>query len=411
MAATAESTQELTGTPLERVARIADAIREGGEKAQELRHAPQEAIDAMVDQGLFRFTIPRELGGENASVWETIEVIEAVSAIDGSIGWNLMLGSEINAMAAGGMDPDLAKEVYVDNPRVIMCGGGGPGSVPAKAVEQDDGGYLVSGQSTFISGCHGAEWCFMPAPVFKGDEMKLQDNGMPVFKMWILNKADFEILDTWDMAGLRGSGSHDVKAENIYVSPKWAAADLVSLPAHYENPVYRIPVPLRLAYNKAACALGVAKGALECFTEIAQNKVPLLSTSTLMNRPIAQHRMGESVAKYRAARAYLKEAMDAVEDELRGNDQLPGPETTQNARLACVYAANACMEVVDVIHNTAGTSGAKMASPLERKLRDSHGCASHRWVSHPLYGDLGAILLGNEPAPEFAGGDGMPMPK
>ena len=65
---------------------------------------------------------------------------------------------------------------------------------------------------------------------------------------------------------------------------------------------------------------------------------------------------------------------------------------TQNARLACVYVANACMEVVDVIHNTAGTSGAKMASPLERKLRDSHGCASHRWVSHPLYGDLGAIL-------------------
>ena len=87
MAATAESTQALAGTPLERIATIADAIREGGDKAQELRHAPQEAIDAMVDQGLFRFTIPRELGGENASVWETIEVIEAVSAIDGSIGW------------------------------------------------------------------------------------------------------------------------------------------------------------------------------------------------------------------------------------------------------------------------------------------------------------------------------------
>ena len=121
--------------------------------------------------------------------------------------------------------------------------------------------------------------------------------------------------------------------------------------------------------------------------------------------------MGEATAKYRAARAYLKEAMDAVEDELTGNDNLPGPETTQNARLACVFAANACMEVVDVIHNTAGTSGARMASPLERKLRDARGCASHRWVAHPLYGDLGAILLGHEPAPEFAGGDGPPLPR
>ena len=68
------------------------------------------------------------------------------------------------------------------------------------------------------------------------------------------------------------------------------------------------------------------------------------------------------------------------------------------------------MRVVDTLHNTAGTSGMRMFSPLERKLRDAHGCASHRWVSHPLYQDLGAIHLGNEPAPEFAGTLAGPMP-
>ena len=78
-------------------------------------------------------------------------------------------------------------------------------------------------------------------------------------------------------------------------------------------------------------------------------------------------------------------------------------ETTKIARLACVHATNVCMHAVDLLHNTAGTSGMRMDSPLERKLRDAHGCANHRWVSHPLYSDLGRIFLGFEPSPEMAG--------
>ena len=181
------------------------------------------------------------------------------------------------------------------------------------------------------------------------------------------------------------------------------------LPALYDNPVFRIPVPLRLAYNKSAVALGVAKGALECFVELADKKVPLLSVAPLRERPIAQYRMGEAQAKYRAARAYLLEAMDEVEDELRRGAAAPSAQLTQNARLACTHAATASMEVVDSIHNTAGTSAMRMTSPLERKLRDAHGCATHRWVSHSLFADLGRILLGGEPSPEFSG-TGMPMP-
>ena len=85
----------------------------------------------------------------------------------------------------------------------------------------------------------------------------------------------------------------------------------------------------------------------------------------------------------------------------------PSPGATQNARLACVHGANVCMSVVDTLHNTAGTSGMRMASPLERKLRDAHACATHRWVAHPLFEDLGKILLGFEATAEFAGTQSM----
>jgi indole-3-acetate monooxygenase len=388
---------------LDRVQLLREEILAGGDEAQRLRRLPDWLVGRLVDEGFFRFTLPAALGGEDASSMQTVGILEAMAAIDASVAWNVMLGSEINAMAAGGMDPDLAREVYLKNPRVIMCGGGGPGSTVPRAERQEDGGVRVWGQTTFISGCHNADWCFMGAPLMRGDDPETDEAGRPRYKLWFLPRSEWEILDTWDVAGLRGSGSHDVRTEGGYVEPKYVDVDLVSLPAHYPNPVFRIPVPLRLSYNKAAIALGVAKGALETFADLAQSKIPMLSSSTLRHRPIAQYRMGECTAQYRAVRALVMDAMTAVEDELRAGAPGPSGRTTQDARLACVHAASVCMQVVDTLHNLAGTSAMRMHSPLERKLRDAHGCASHRWVAHPLYQDLGAILLGHEAPEEFAG--------
>lgn len=393
---------------LERVHALEDVIRRGGDEAQELRRCPSFVIDELIDAGLFRFTIPRELGGEDASVGQTIEALEAISAIDASVGWNVMLGSEINAMAAGGMPKELAEEVYLGDPRVIMCGGGGPGTTPSRAVAQPDGTYQVWGHTTFISGCHNATWCFMVAPVFDGDEMRMA-NGAPTVKLWMLHRDQWEILDTWDVAGLRGSGSHDVVTEGGIVHERFADIDLVTMPPLYENPVYRIPVPLRLAYNKAAVAIGVARGALDEFAVLANSKTPMLSSTPLRDRPVAQYRMGEGEANLRAARAFLFEAMGEVEAELWAGRDAPSAERTQIARLACTHAANASMQVVDSIHNAAGTSAMRMDSPFERKLRDAHGCATHRWVAHPLYAELGRIFLGHDAPAEFTG-TGGPAP-
>ena len=405
MATVIETASTLDGTPLERVARLKDAIVKAGDEAQELRRLPDDIVETLIDEGMFRFTLPPELGGENATSLETIEILEDMAAIDASVAWNVMLGSEINAMAAGGMPKELAKEVYVDNPRVVMCGGGGPGSAMSYAIEQPDGSYHVTGETTFISGCHNSTWCFMGAPIIDDGQPRME-NGMPIIKMFFLHRSQWEILDTWNVAGLRGSGSHNVKAEAAVVEPKWLPVELMTTPALYDNPVFRMPVPLRLSYNKVAIALGVAKGALEAFVDVANNKVPMMSASKLKDRPIAKYRMAETSAKYRAARAFVFETMGAIEDELNGGAEMPGPATTIDARLACTYAAQACMELVDVIHGSCGTSASYMANPLERKLRDAHGAASHRWVAHPLYENLGGILFGDEPDAEFSGAGG-----
>ena len=102
-----------------RLARI-EALREpilaGGDAAQRLRRLPDDLVQTLVAEGFFRFALPRELGGEDASSMQTIDVLEALAAIDASVAWNVMLGSEINAMAAGGMARELAEEVYLAIP-------------------------------------------------------------------------------------------------------------------------------------------------------------------------------------------------------------------------------------------------------------------------------------------------------
>ncbi len=387
---------------LERVESLRDVIVDGGNRAQSLRRLPDDTVDTLIEQGFFRFALPLELGGENASVLETITVLEAMSAIDASVGWNVMIGSEINAMAAGGMPPALAREVYIDNPRVIMCGGGGPGSAIPRAEPQGDGSFRVWAQTSFMSGCNQAEWCFQMAPIIENGEPKMKPDGTPFAKMWFIHRSEWEIIDTWNMAGLRGSGSHDIKSDGALVPEKFADVDLI-MPARYDNPAFRIPVALRLSYNKVAIALGIARGALNAFSDLAQNKIPLMSTGKLRERPVAQHRMGEAEGMVRSSRAFVMEAMGDVVRELEAGAEKPGPETTKIARLACTHATNVCMQAVDLIHNTAGTTAMRMDSPLERKLRDAHGCATHRWVSHSLYPDLGRIFLGFEPSPEMAG--------
>ena len=103
-------------------------------------------------------------------------------------------------------------EIFVDDPRVVMCGGGGTGSIPATAVRQPDGGFRVTGESTFISGCWNSEWCFMPAPeVEEGQDIRHAD--FSTMRMRFMHRSEWEIVETWDVAGIRGSGSDNVRAE------------------------------------------------------------------------------------------------------------------------------------------------------------------------------------------------------
>ena len=125
-----EQQNKLSQTPiLKRIAAMKDSLKAAGDEAQELRHLPAWASKEMADQGLYRFALPPELGGENLTARQQIEVIEAAAAIDGSIGWCTQISSEINALVIRRMEPDLATKIF-DDWDVLICSGHGPANGP-----------------------------------------------------------------------------------------------------------------------------------------------------------------------------------------------------------------------------------------------------------------------------------------
>jgi alkylation response protein AidB-like acyl-CoA dehydrogenase len=216
---------------------------------------------------------------------------------------------------------------------------------------------------------------------------------------FLVPRGEFEILDTWNTSGMRGSGSHDIRTSNVFVPDKLVGSYRQPLPP-YNNTTYRNAT--QVDYNKAAVALGVARGMIDAFIELANEKAPWQSSGTLLrNIPEVQYRLGEAEATLQAARAWLLQTQEEFAADLgplppEGN-ALPSWEALRKARLACVHAAQTARVVADNVHNLSGTTGNRMDSPLERRLRDAHQAAAHGLITYRHYRNLGGSYMGVEP--------------
>ena len=397
-AAIIERRDAIAKTPmLDRIAAMKDRLRAAGDEAQQLRHLPAWASKEMAAQGLYRYALPLELGGENLRAREQIEIIEAVSAIDGSVGWCTQISSEINALVIRRMDPALAHHIF-DDWDALVCSGHGPanGPSPGRKARREGAGWRINYQGSFASGCHNANWNYLMGAMTVDEA-----TGQPAQASFMFPRGEFEIIDTWDTAGMRGSGSHDVRMTDRYVPTEYLLPFRSLAPCEiWENPTYRNPT--HAIYNKAAVALGVCRGAIDSFIELAQTKTPWGSGSMLKDQAQVQYRIGEAQATLLAARTFVLDTQDKLEAHLgplpaNGGRLAPEWQYFWPALLACAHAAQSCRKVVGMINNTAGTTGSRMDSPLERQLRDAHQAANHALISYRHYEDLGKTFVGYEP--------------
>ena len=357
-------------------------VREHAEAA-ERRAGPSPLVaSAMANAGLFRMCAPAVVGGAEADPLTTIAAIEAIAAADGATGWVLMIGIETTGIGASYLSEAARESVFGDHRDAVIAGALNP-VVRARRV---DGGYVVDGRWPFASGCQIADW-------FWG-QCTTDDDAGPVEV--VVPRSDFTVIETWDSPGLRGSGSHDVCVEGVFVPDDRVTTTRVGRPSH-DGPLFHVPQLSRLAYNKVGVATGITLAAIDHFVALATERTPRLAKGQLRERPRAQLAVAEAEAGLGGARAYCLDVVGDLWDTVVRGDR---PTTRQRTlvRLACSHAVVSCARAVTGLFEAAGTAMADQSAPLGRCFRDIHTVGQHIMVAPHMIDDAGRVLLGLEPS-------------
>jgi indole-3-acetate monooxygenase len=368
---------------------LAPLISEHAPQAEELRTMPPRVVEACAAAGVFKLALPRSLGGLECDPLTIIRVIEELSRADGSGGWTVMIGNT-SAFTAW-LEPEIAREILSHNPDAAMAGLLMPAGA---AVPDGSAGFIVSGRWPFNSGAPHAAWFCSGIMVMDGDQPRMLSSGRSDWRFAFFPASDVNIIDTWHAAGLKGTGSHDIAVKGIRVPEGRTVAPLFA-PARHDGPLYRMTFWNLLMTLMAGVPLGIARRALDEFTEVAKRKSRTMEGTRLADDSAIQADLAVAEANVRAARAFVLETFAQGWDAVQA-----GRENTLEERMrmtmSVVQAARLCTEAVDVAFHRAGGGALYESSPLQRCFRDIHAAGQHVALSLETWKRVGKSLLGVE---------------
>lgn len=347
------------------------------------RRIPADLLDALTRSGCFRLMRPQSHGGLGAEWPAAMRVVEALARADGSTGWTTMIGAgawiDLVHLPRATFDA-----LFADRPDAIFAGAFNPSGT----IVPDTDGYRVDGRWAFASGCEHADWIY-------GNCIELTDAGTPELRGAVFAPGDITIEDTWNVSGLRGTGSHHFRVEGLVVPAERTFLALAEEPC-IDDPIVRIPIVSLIALAVASVATGIAQGALDDIVELATTKMPLLAPAPLAANALFQHDFASAHTELAAARALLWElAEEAWATAVAGH-----PFTMQQRarmRAGAVWATARCAAVVESAYRAGGGTSLYADCPLQRRLRDVQAVTQHFIVKPDTLTVAGAILVGQEP--------------
>jgi len=377
-------TPQLTYGELDRAAEDVSALaRERADETERERRLPDELVSSLRASGLFRAGAPTSLGAVQAPPAVTLRCAETVARGDASAGWCVSIAATSSLLAAY-LPSDGAQEIFGDAD-AVAAGVWAPRGL-ARPI---DGGLRVSGRWAFCSGIKHSDYLFAGCVLETGAP---RDSGPPVLRVVAIPTAELEILDTWHTSGLRGTGSHDAVADDVFV-PMRRTLSLLDEPPTVDAPLYRFPIFGFFALSIAAAALGNARGAIDDLVQLAAGKVGLGSSRTLAERPATQAAVAEAEASMRAARAFYYEAIDDAWRAAHLPETVP-VELRAAVRLAATHAVRTAAEIARSMYDLGGGSAIYDDSPLQRRFRDAHTATAHFQVNPATWELTGRLLVG-----------------
>lgn len=371
---------------------LGPAIREQRAEIERGRHLPASLVEAMRAAQMFQLWLPSSLGGPEVHPRELIAAVKELARADGSAGWCAGIAS-VCSLFAPGLPEAVAQEIF-GNGHIVA------GTLnPAGKAMAVPGGYRVNGRWAYGSGVDCADWMIAGCVVHDGDTSRLTPAGTPNIRLLFVPRDAVEVIDTWKVSGLRGTGSHDIKLTDLFVPEERSV--VAFRPSGGASPLYRMPIVSLFATALASVALGIARASLDALVELAGAKTPMGSQSLLRDKVSCQINVGRAEALVRAAEAFLLEAVESQWDEAAAGLP-PSMEKRAVLRAATTFASEACARAVDLVHELAGGSAIYETSPIERCFRDVHAATQQIGLSIGTYELVGRVFLGLEPGtPRF----------
>ena len=345
----------------------------------------RDVIERFKALGVYRALVPTRFGGDQRTPMEFCQMVEDISAADGSAGWVASFGMNPVYMAA--LPLETLKQVYADGPDVVFAGG----IFPPQPAEFVEGGLKVTGRWKFSSGCMGASLIGVGISPKNGETV-----GLP--RLAVMSREKVRIEETWDVVGLIGTGSHDVVIEGVVVPEDWTFVR--GGPANLAEPMFRYPSLSFATQVLSVVGLGVARAALDYLSGMASGRFSVTGAPALTDRPLAQMQVAKAEAELRAARAWFYEAMEnAWASVLAGNPV--SVEQTNLLRLSSTHATRVSAEVARSAQMLSGMTGVYRDNPLSRFVNDTLVITQHAFMGDMTYQNAGAIFFGNKPLPGY----------
>jgi alkylation response protein AidB-like acyl-CoA dehydrogenase len=371
----------------------AEALRPAVEAAsntiEETRRLPPPLLDKLHEARLFRLLLPRSSDGIETDPVTFFHVIETIARGDASTAWCLSQAGGC-AMSAAYLDLPVARAIFGDDPRAVLAWGPGP---KVKAVECE-GGYRVTGVWAFASGGRHATWLGAHCPIFKADGTPLLDeNGRQQERTMLVRTGDVQWTDIWNTVGLRGTASDQFALDGFFVRADHSITRDFERECRESGPLYRMGAGTCYQVGFAGVACGIARGALDCFLDVARNKVPRGLKSPLRDNAVVQSNLAQAEVNLRAARAFLLQSMAGIWKDLSAGNTIT-VEQRIIIRMASTNAIHKAKDAVDFAYNAAGATAIFENHPLERRFRDIHTVTQQLQGRLSHFETVGAWMMG-----------------
>ncbi|WP_426990387.1 acyl-CoA dehydrogenase family protein [Pseudarthrobacter sp. Y6] len=374
-------TDILTTAPQTTLDHVLEVIAERRQEFGEQKFVSQDIICEFKKAGIFRSATPKRFGGGGLRPSEFLRIIEKISAVDASAGWVASFGSANVYLAA--LPLQSQAELYADGPDVAFAGG----LFPVQKAERVTGGWNVAGEWKFASGCKGAD--ILGVGLVGND----QSQGKPLTAL--LRPEDVEIVENWDVIGLNGTGSHDLRVHGKFVKDEWTFVR--GGEPTIDEPLYRYPTVAYAAQVLAVVNLGAGRAALDYAIKTGSGRTGITGAPKLADRSYYRMDVAKAEAELRSARAFFYEISDEVYATVEAGD----PATDKQKallRLASTHVARVGAKAVQTAYTLSGTAAIYDTNPMQRYLRDASVVTQHAFLGDGIYDGAGAVLMDLPPA-------------